>query len=118
MPIPWTRFRLWMLRNWGVTSNAICHSLGDDLWLLVCESPAEVDRILTLKRFSFEDSTLLVDKWIAMAGRSSVLQDKDLAWVIVHGIPLHLRSTALFEKIGDWCGGFVKAEEGASLSEV
>ncbi|CAN1767745.1 hypothetical protein LINPERHAP1_LOCUS10383 [Linum perenne] len=101
IPIPWTRFRQWMLINWGVTLNATCHSLGNDLWLLVCGSSMKVDRILDLKRFSFKDSTILVDRWIAMAGRSSVLQENDMTWVNVHGIPLHLRSTALFEKIGD-----------------
>ncbi|CAN1134176.1 hypothetical protein LINPERHAP2_LOCUS8109, partial [Linum perenne] len=118
LPIPWNRFRQWMLRHWGVALNELCYPLGDDLWLLECGSSTEVDRILALKRFLFEDSPLLVDRWIAMAGRSSVLQENDMVWLNVHGIPLHLRSSALFEKIGDWCGGFVKAEEGASLSDV
>ncbi|CAN1156148.1 hypothetical protein LINPERPRIM_LOCUS20029 [Linum perenne] len=68
--------------------------------------------------FSFDGHTILLDRWIPMAGRSSVLADYDTVWITARGIPLHLRSTALFEKLGNWCGGFLGFEEGASVSEV
>ncbi|CAN1190917.1 hypothetical protein LINPERPRIM_LOCUS39850 [Linum perenne] len=59
-----------------------------------------------------------MDRWIADAGRSSVLLEDRVGWVIARGFPLHLRSTDLFKLVGDKCGGFIRAEQGSSLSSV
>ncbi|CAN1145358.1 hypothetical protein LINPERHAP2_LOCUS14635 [Linum perenne] len=86
--------------------------------MLVCSSVSEVERILALKRWRFKDWDIFMDVWTKSAGRSRVLEDLNSAWVVVRGIPLHLRSMELFRQIGDYCGGFISAEDGTSLSSI
>ncbi|CAN1256285.1 hypothetical protein LINPERPRIM_LOCUS9272 [Linum perenne] len=116
--LSWTEFRKWANRSWGVPVDSSFHPIGDDVWLLVCASAVEVRRVLALKRWTFGDFNILMDRWIADAGRSSVLLEDRVGWVIARGFPLHLRSTDLFKSVGDRCGGFLKAEQGSSLSSV
>ncbi|CAN1163120.1 hypothetical protein LINPERPRIM_LOCUS32502 [Linum perenne] len=44
---------------------------------------------------------------MAGAGRSGFLQKMEVTWVLIQGIPLHLRSLELFQSLGDKCGGFL-----------
>ncbi|CAN1797601.1 hypothetical protein LINPERHAP1_LOCUS21331, partial [Linum perenne] len=92
--------------------------IGDDVWLLVCASKAEVNRVLSLKRWKFGEVSIFLDRWITEAGRSAVMLENNSVWVVARGIPLHLRSNALFMQIGNSCGGFLRAESGTSLSSI
>ncbi|CAN0885097.1 hypothetical protein LINGRAHAP2_LOCUS15022 [Linum grandiflorum] len=78
--------------------------------MLECVSKVEVNRILALGRWSFDDIVIQLDIWIKEVGRSNVLLDSDVAWIIVCGIPLHLRSIDLFWQMGNICGGFLGSE--------
>ncbi|CAN1279940.1 hypothetical protein LINPERPRIM_LOCUS17236 [Linum perenne] len=116
--VVWEAFRVWAHRQWGIPVSATFLSLGDDLWFLACGSISEVNRILELKRWSFGDVRIQMDTWIKMAGRSNVTVESGFAWVIARGIPLHLRSPDLFRQLGDFCGGFLCAEDGLNLSSI
>ncbi|CAN1157705.1 hypothetical protein LINPERHAP2_LOCUS21703 [Linum perenne] len=118
IPLRWDEFRIWMAKAWGIPSAASFLPLGDDLWLLVCSSVAETERILALKRWKFKGWDILMDVWTKTAGRSRCLEDSNVAWVVARGIPLHLRSMELFRQLGEACGGFVGAEDGLSLSTI
>ncbi|CAN0862790.1 hypothetical protein LINGRAHAP2_LOCUS8550 [Linum grandiflorum] len=95
--------------NWGVSERALVRDLGDDLWLLECNSKSDVKRIVSSDRFLFGSSKISFDKWVPSAGRTEVLRKQGLGWFLVSGIPLHLLSSDLFKVIGNWCGGFVDA---------
>ncbi|CAN1189489.1 hypothetical protein LINPERPRIM_LOCUS24511 [Linum perenne] len=97
-----------MHKNWGVQAAAKIWSLEDDVWLLECESLEAVRRVIALNRCRFGSVRIFLDNWTAGAGRSSCLEDQGLEWVVVRGIPLHLRSEELFRRIGELCGGFVE----------
>ncbi|CAN1758191.1 hypothetical protein LINPERHAP1_LOCUS6740, partial [Linum perenne] len=116
--VDWPEFRIWISRNWGLPKNSSFSLLGDGLWLVECSSAKEVNRAVSLGRWRFQGFTILLDVWIKEAGRSSVLLDFDVAWVVVRGIPLHLRSTELFRSLGEACGGFVSHSGGADLSLI
>ncbi|CAN1168787.1 hypothetical protein LINPERHAP2_LOCUS28017 [Linum perenne] len=116
--VNWEKFRRWALRNWGIGLDASIYKLGDGLWLMFCGSKDNVNRILALKRWSFDGQPLMLDKWIPSAGRSNVLLNADVIWVTARGIPLHLRSNDLFRQLGDSCGRFLDFENGDSLSSV
>ncbi|CAN1283979.1 hypothetical protein LINPERPRIM_LOCUS18504 [Linum perenne] len=107
-----------MAKAWGIPSAASFLPLGDDLWLLVCSSVAETERILALKRWKFKGWDIFMDVWTKTAGRSRCLEDSNVAWVVARGIPLHLRSMELFRQLGEACGGFVGAEDGLTLSTI
>ncbi|CAN1180877.1 hypothetical protein LINPERHAP2_LOCUS35020, partial [Linum perenne] len=91
---------------------------SDNLWLLNVSSRTVALRIMALKRWKFKDWSILMDTWTETAGRSQCLEKSNEAWVVVRGIPLHLRSMELFRKIGEFCDGFICAEDGLSLSSI
>ncbi|CAN1142986.1 hypothetical protein LINPERPRIM_LOCUS26302 [Linum perenne] len=57
-------------------------------------------------------------EWFPGAGRSNVALDKGVALVLVKGIPIHLRSSDLFRKLGDMCGLYLGFEAAADLNSV
>ncbi|CAN0912617.1 hypothetical protein LINGRAPRIM_LOCUS576 [Linum grandiflorum] len=67
---------------------------------------------------NFNGIQIQMDCWIKQAGRSSVMADKEIAWIRARGIPLHLRSKELFRSIGDFCGGFLCSDDGPGLAAV
>ncbi|CAN1132747.1 hypothetical protein LINPERPRIM_LOCUS30244 [Linum perenne] len=71
-----------------------------------CESNEAVCRVLALDRCLFGATRVFFDRWTEGAGRSACLENQGLAWILVKGIPLHLRSMELFRSLGDCCGGF------------
>ncbi|CAN1801739.1 hypothetical protein LINPERHAP1_LOCUS23092 [Linum perenne] len=112
----WPEFRIWAHRQWGVSSHAEVLPIGDDLWLLECASEDEVNRIISLRRFRFKEFDLLLDGWIKQAGRSGVTWESNSAWVVVRGVPLHLRSLDLAKSLGDVLGGFLAMADSTDLS--
>ncbi|CAN0840491.1 hypothetical protein LINGRAHAP2_LOCUS2837 [Linum grandiflorum] len=116
--INWEKFRLWASEKWGVPKDVPLLSVGDDLWLLVCESKETVSRIVNLRRWQFGEVAIQGDVWIKSAGRSGVLVNADVAWVSIRGIPLHLRSKALFQALGERYGELVECQEGGNLSSI
>ncbi|CAN1751437.1 hypothetical protein LINPERHAP1_LOCUS4325 [Linum perenne] len=116
--VDWTRFRSWAHLNWGISKEASFSSVGDGLWLLFCGSKEKVSQILALNRWLFGKIAIQLDHWILDAGRSNVLMEKEAVWVRIRGIPLHLRSPALFIQIGNSCGSFLSFEDGGPLSSV
>ncbi|CAN0918804.1 hypothetical protein LINGRAHAP2_LOCUS31092 [Linum grandiflorum] len=86
--------------------------------MLECISKEEVQRILAVNRWRFDEITLHMDGWIKEDGLLSVLLESDIAWILVRDIPLHLRSMELFHSLGDVCGELLEFEEGSKLSSV
>ncbi|CAN1141486.1 hypothetical protein LINPERPRIM_LOCUS25529 [Linum perenne] len=86
--------------------------------MLPVSSKPIASRILDLKRWKFKSWDIFMDLWTEVAGRSNCLEVANEAWVVVRGIPLHLRSMDLFRQIGEFCGGFIGAEDGVSLSTI
>ncbi|CAN1842098.1 hypothetical protein LINPERHAP1_LOCUS36738 [Linum perenne] len=116
--VRWNEFRVWAARNWGVPSASEVYPVGDDLWLLECASSAEVSRIVALNRRVFGESEIMLGPWMKMARRSRVAWDSNVVWVTVRGIPLHLRSLALAESVGEVCGDFLDTAGGSDLSSL
>ncbi|CAN1223197.1 hypothetical protein LINPERPRIM_LOCUS2022 [Linum perenne] len=117
-PLRWDEFRVWMAKAWGIPQESIFSPIGDDLWMLKVSSVTVARRIMALKRWKFKGWNILMDVWTETAGRSRYVENSNEAWVVVRGIPLHLRSMELFRHIGEFCGGFIGAEDGLSLSTV
>ncbi|CAN1165554.1 hypothetical protein LINPERPRIM_LOCUS33791 [Linum perenne] len=117
-PFRWDEFWSWMTKAWGIPMESVLLPIGDDLWMLPVSSKSIASRILALKRWKFKSWDIFMDLWTEVAGRSNCLEVANEAWVVVRGIPLHLRSMDLFRQIGEFCGGFIGAEDGVSLSTI
>ncbi|CAN0904615.1 hypothetical protein LINGRAHAP2_LOCUS23190, partial [Linum grandiflorum] len=116
--INWWEFRNWASRSWAIPLDSSFSHIGDDVWSLECGTEMEVHRILALNRRRFHNIDIFMDVWIKEAGRSGVMLDQEVAWILVRGIPLHLRSIELFRQIGNYCGRFLCWGEGGSLGTV
>ncbi|CAN0876673.1 hypothetical protein LINGRAHAP2_LOCUS11443 [Linum grandiflorum] len=116
--INWANFRAWARRSWGLVGDVPIRRLGDDLWLVECSTEEEVRRVISLGRWKFGEVMLQGDVWISEAGRSSVAAQRGLDWVLCKEIPIHLRSSDLFRKLRDLCGGFIGVEQEPDLSYV
>ncbi|CAN1141477.1 hypothetical protein LINPERPRIM_LOCUS25518 [Linum perenne] len=79
--------------------------------MLDCGSKQAVTRVIKLERCWFGATRVLLDRWTVDAGRSKYLASQNLAWVMVQGIPLHLRSVDLFQRLGEVCGGFLDYDD-------
>ncbi|CAN1173295.1 hypothetical protein LINPERHAP2_LOCUS30587 [Linum perenne] len=116
--VDWTAFRRWAATVWGTSPELPYSRLADDLWLLDVSSEKEVDRIMALGKWRFGNILLHVDGWIKDAGRSTISSEKGVVWFLASGIPLHLRSPALFQALGDSCGSFLGFEKAGDLNSV
>ncbi|CAN1257832.1 hypothetical protein LINPERPRIM_LOCUS9711 [Linum perenne] len=115
----WKSFRRWFSNSWGIPSLSRILSLGDDLWLLCCSSKQEVSRILRLQRWEFPGHVILADAWFLGAGTSKVVSSRGFLWVSVSGIPLHLRSEAVFLEIAKRLDPSAVVDDfGCNLNEI
>ncbi|CAN0919151.1 hypothetical protein LINGRAHAP2_LOCUS31285, partial [Linum grandiflorum] len=111
-------FRLWTSLQWGISYEATILPIGDDLWLLVCASEEEAHCVIHLDRRRFNGVEVQLDIWIKEAGRSSVMENQEVAWIRTRGIPLHLRSKDLYRWLGALCAGFLCSDENSTLAYV
>ncbi|CAN1186323.1 hypothetical protein LINPERHAP2_LOCUS38070 [Linum perenne] len=115
----WAGFRGWIVRRWGVDKGTEFRLLGDNLWLMELSSAEEVDRVIRLDRWNFPNHKISADRWIKGAGTSKVLEDRGWEWFRVVGVPLHLRSEALFNSISLAFGESAVTDVfGCNLNEV
>ncbi|CAN0825222.1 hypothetical protein LINGRAHAP2_LOCUS339, partial [Linum grandiflorum] len=89
------------------------------LWLVNLPRKEDVERILRLRRWSFREWSIVADRWMPFAGRSNVASKRGILWLRLKGIPLHLRSPALFRPMGSYCGNFLNFDvRGCSWNSV
>ncbi|CAN1135612.1 hypothetical protein LINPERPRIM_LOCUS15437 [Linum perenne] len=114
----WSDFRRWASVEWGTSPELPISRLADDLWLLDVSSKEEVSRIVALGKWRFGNILLQLDGWIKDTGRSTVSAEKGVVWILVSGIPVHLRSSALLQSLGELCGAFLGSEKAGDLNSA
>ncbi|CAN1233719.1 hypothetical protein LINPERPRIM_LOCUS3990 [Linum perenne] len=115
----WGGFRRWAARCWGIPLDVEVRRLGDDLWLLVLSSAEEVGRVIRLRKWDCPGHKVVVDKWVPAAGTSEVIEKRGGSWFKVSGIPIHLRSEAVFVSIAQCFGERAVAEDfDCTLNEI
>ncbi|CAN0916022.1 hypothetical protein LINGRAHAP2_LOCUS29479 [Linum grandiflorum] len=86
---------------------------------MVCASAEEVERILSLSRWKFPGHSIRADRWLESAGTSELVASRGFRWIMVSGIPVHLRSEAVLQEIaGLWREPRIFNVEGCNLNEV
>ena len=76
---------------------------------------AKVERVLARGSRRVKERVLHLVRWTPEAGCLGKGGCAKEMWVMVLGLPLHLRSRVVFKKIGDECGGFVGVDEDTTL---
>ena len=103
--------RRWARMQWNINNSIAVVSLGRGLWLFEFESKEEVDRVLKFGKRRFGTNLIHLRTWGEDLGCSSQGFSEEKAWVRVVGLPVHLWSRTVMEKIGDACGGFIAADK-------
>ncbi|CAN1176796.1 hypothetical protein LINPERPRIM_LOCUS3859 [Linum perenne] len=109
--VEWTEFRKWMARWWGIGVNEEAKLLGDDSWLVDCRTEETAEKVVSRGDWFFRGAKVEVRKWFPAAGRLDLLQSQGVRWILIFGIPVHVRSDSVFRDIGDACGGFVAGQD-------
>ena len=92
-------------------------TLGRGLLLFDFELPDEAERVLARGLRIFKENVLVLERWNPEVGCLRKEPTTKDVWVKVIGLPLHLRSSEVFKRIGDECGGFIAADK-SSLHEM
>ena len=103
--------RRWARMQWNIKNSLAVVNLGRGLWLFEFESKEEVDRVLMFGKRLFGINLVHLRTWGEDMGCSSQGISEEKAWVRVVGLPVHLWSRKVMEKIGDACGGFLAVDE-------
>ncbi|CAL1355633.1 unnamed protein product [Linum trigynum] len=99
-------FREWAHRRWSIDDNYSMENRGNGSWILICPSIDQALRIKRLGQLKFKDFLVTVSEWKDHEEKYSN-SDK---WILVYGIPLHLKSINLLKSIGNFCGSFIEID--------
>ena len=103
--------RRWARMQWNIKNSLAVVNLGRGLWLFEFESKEQVDRVLKFGKRRFGTNLVHLRTWGEDMGCSSQSFSEEKAWVRVVGLPVHLWSRTVMEKIGDACGEFLAVDE-------
>ncbi|WJZ82789.1 hypothetical protein VitviT2T_002517 [Vitis vinifera] len=119
-PFPELEFvRIWARQHWALMGNLRIDRLGRGLLLFEFKSSSEVECVLARVLRNIKENVIILDRWNPEVGCHCKDSGAKEVWVRVVGLPLHLWSSEVFERIGDGCGGFVAADEKSlDLSEL
>ncbi|RVW37272.1 hypothetical protein CK203_088147 [Vitis vinifera] len=109
--------RSWALKHWALKGNLRVATLGRGLLLFDFELPDEAERVLARGLRIFKENVLVLERWNPEVGCLRKEPTAKDVWVRVIGLPLHLRSSEVFKRIGDEFGGFIAADK-SSLHEM
>ena len=111
-PFPELEFvRIWARQHWALMGNLRIDRLGRGLLLFEFKSSSEAECVLARGLRNIKENVIILDRWNPEVGCHCKDSGAKEVWVRVVGLPLHLWSSEVFERIGDRCGGFVAADE-------
>lgn len=99
------------LRAWKVSGDLKLQRLPRGLLLFKFPSKLEARRVLREEVWRWEGGGVLLDVWHPSVGccwRND--EGNHDRWIWIHGLPVHLWGKAIYEKIGDLCGGLKEVE--------
>ncbi|RVX04946.1 putative ribonuclease H protein [Vitis vinifera] len=103
--------RSWAPKHWALKGNLRVATLGRGLLLFDFELPNEAECVLARGLTNFKENVIVLERWNPKVGRLRKEPMAKEVWVRVIGLPLHLRSSEVFKRIGDECGGFIAADK-------
>ena len=109
----------WGKDHWKFKGGVKLARMGGPFILIEFENKAEANKVLLRGFRCFKDSILHLERWDPKVGCFQSGEHLKEIWVRMMGLPLHLWSWEVFEKIGDCCGGFVAVDEStAAFNEL
>ena len=97
--------------TWEVVGSLNVVEMGKGLWLFEFDKTKEAERILRFGTRRVGGFSIFLKKWAKEDGCFTERDIKEVAWVILIGLPVHLWSRPILRRIGDRCSGFLAMDE-------
>ena len=97
--------------SWEVIRNLNVVEMGKGLWLLEFDNTKEAERILRVGNRRLGGFSIFLKKWTKEDGCITKRNIKEVAWVRLIGLPVHLWSRSIMRRISDRCGGFLAMDD-------
>ena len=85
--------------------------MGKGLWLFEFDKTKEAERILRFGTRRIGGFSIFLKEWAKEDGCFTERDIKDVAWVRLIGLPVHLWSRPILRRIGDRCSDFLAMDE-------
>ncbi|CAL1355166.1 unnamed protein product [Linum trigynum] len=99
-------FKRWANKKWAIDSNYGWIDKGIGKWMLICPSWHQAMRVRSFDQCSFQNLSIIVSYW----KEESRGDASDTMWILVTGIPCHLKSVDLIKEIEKFCGFLVEVD--------
>ena len=105
----------WAKRVWRLKGRIAIHPLNQNLFLMGFELSEEAIWVMENGSRTCRGGVMQMEWWSISSGCKGTRDQEKEAWIRVVGLPLHLWTREILEKVGDSCGGFVAMDEGTDL---
>ena len=103
----------WAKRVWRLKGCIAIHPLNQNLFFMGFELLEEAIWVENGSRIC-RGGVMQLEWWSPFSGCKGIRDQEKEVWIRVVGLPLHLWTGEILEKVGDSCGGFVAMDEGTA----
>ena len=104
----------WAKRVWRLKGRIAIHPLNHNLFFMGFELSEEAIWVMENGSRICRGGVMQLEWWSPFSGCKGIRDQEKEAWIRVVGLPLHLWTGEILEKVGDSCGGFVAMDEGTA----
>ncbi|CAI0383832.1 unnamed protein product [Linum tenue] len=108
-------FVIWAIKTWAIDANYGFESTNSGKWILTCPSIQQALRIKAFDQCRYKSFVMDISHWSEISLKHDVSSAR---WVMVSGIPVHLKSVNLIRSIGEFCGSLVEIDWNHWTSDV
>ena len=109
-----TEVVVWAKRAWRLKGRIAIHPLNQNLVFMGFELSEEAIWVMENGSRICRGGMMQLEWWSTSSGCKGIRDQEKEAWIRVVGLPLHLWTRKILEKVGDSCGGFVAMDEGTT----
>ena len=101
----------WAKRVWKLKGHIAIYPLNHNLFFMGFELLEEARWVMENGSRICRGGVLKLEWWTPYSGCNGLRDQENEVWIRVVGLPLHLWTGKILEKIGDNCGGFIALDE-------
>ena len=101
----------WAKSAWRLKGSVLLQKLNQNLFFLNFELGEEAYWVMENGSRIFRGEAMHLEWWSPSIGCRGRMEEVHEVWIRVVGLPLHLWTTEILEKIGNACGGFIALDK-------
>ena len=101
----------WAKSAWRLKGRVLFQQLNQNLFFLDFDLVEEAYWVMENGSRIFRREAMHLEWWSPSTGCKGRMEEDQEVWIRVVGLPLHLWSVEILEKVGNACGGFIALEK-------